>query len=227
MTTAVKKEGKRTVYARLSKVQAELSKTGISKEDVNKFDKYKYRGIDSVLNALAPLLAKNGLVIMPEVVDKTHSTVTTKQGGTANYWVLTVNYHFIDVDGDSHTVTAYGEAIDRSDKAINQAMTAAYKYMLFQAFTIPVIGQDSGDSDSETHEIDVAPADPAALDELKGLLAQTGVDAIKMSSWLGAPSIDQLNAEQIATGTISLRTRLDAMNARKNNPQENAQQEII
>jgi hypothetical protein len=40
--------------------------------------------------------------------------------------------------------------MDRGDKSINKAMSAAFKYFLFQAFCIPLQGSDA---DSESHEI--------------------------------------------------------------------------
>ena len=53
-------------------------------------------------------------------------------------------------DGSKHTNSAYGEAMDRGDKATNKAMTAAYKYALFEAFCIPTEGSDDADRGSRT-----------------------------------------------------------------------------
>ena len=44
-----------------------------------------------------------------------------------------------------------GEAMDRSDKATNKAMSAAYKYACFQTFCIPTEGDN--DADFTTHEV--------------------------------------------------------------------------
>jgi hypothetical protein len=51
-------------------------------------------------------------------------------------------------DGSSHTIQAYGEALDHSDKATAKAMTAAYKAAVLQAFCIPVSGSEDADQRS-------------------------------------------------------------------------------
>ena len=140
----------RTIFMALTHVQSDLSKLGIGKEQTNKYDNYKFRGIDDVLNALAPILAKYGVLIIPSVVEREVKQVATQKGGTMNHAILTVDYTLYDADGDWITHRAQGEAMDRGDKAINKAMTSAYKYFVFQAFCIPLVGQDA---DSETHEI--------------------------------------------------------------------------
>lgn len=162
----------RTVFKALSLVQADLAKLGIGKNQTNTFDKYKFRGIDDVLNALAPILAARGVLIVPSVKDREILTVNTKSGGTMNHAILSVDYTLYDSEGDSITHSAVGEAIDRSDKAINKAMTAAYKYFVFQAFCVPLIGHDA---DSETHEIaDALPQKPLDqwIDELSETIAE-------------------------------------------------------
>jgi hypothetical protein len=45
----------------------------------------------------------------------------------------------------------FGEAMDSGDKATNKAMSAAYKYACFQAFSIPTESRD--DEDHQTHEV--------------------------------------------------------------------------
>jgi len=47
----------KTVLKALAQVQADIAKQGISKSQENTYDKYKFRGIDDVLNALARLCA--------------------------------------------------------------------------------------------------------------------------------------------------------------------------
>jgi len=48
-------------------------------------------------------------------------------------------------DGSSHTVEAFGEALDPSDKATAKAMSSAYKYAMLQAFCVPVAQIDDAD----------------------------------------------------------------------------------
>lgn len=140
------------VYQCIAAVMGDLSKSGISKDETNTFDKYKFRGIDAVYNALAPLLAKHGLLILPRVLERYSEERASQKGGALFYVTVKVEFDFVAAqDGSKHTVCAYGEAMDRGDKGTNKAMTAAYKYACFEAFCIPTEGSD--DADAESHEV--------------------------------------------------------------------------
>lgn len=141
----------RTIFKALSAVQSELAAKGIAKGDTNTFDNYKFRGIDAVLNALAPILAKSGVVLVPSVDESEIRTIASGSGKAMNHCKVKMSFTFYDSEGDSICHTFHGEAMDRGDKSLNKAATAAYKYFLFQAFTIPVEG--TPDADSESHEI--------------------------------------------------------------------------
>ena len=142
------------VYTAIAEVQSEMSTIGISKGRQNKQQGYAFRGIDDVYGALAPLLAKHGLVILPRVTSREVMERDTQRGGTLFYTVLMVEFDFVSAkDGSKHTVTTVGEAMDSGDKSSNKAMSAAYKYCCFQAFCIPTEGDN--DADATTH--DVAP----------------------------------------------------------------------
>lgn len=140
------------VYKAISDVMADLSKQGIAKDDINKFDKYRFRGIDAVYNALAPLLSKHGLLILPRVIERWSDERKSGSDKAVFYVTVLVELDFISSrDGSKHTIRVYGEAMDRGDKGTNKAMTSAYKYACFEAFCIPVEGSE--DADAETHEV--------------------------------------------------------------------------
>lgn len=140
------------VYQSISLISAELSHEGISKDRSNQQQGYKFRGIDDCLNALAPLLSKNNLVILPEVLEREVVERQTKNGGALFYVTVKVKYVFVNSEDDSrHDVVTYGEAMDSADKATNKAMSAAYKYAVIQAFCIPTEGEN--DADAVTHDV--------------------------------------------------------------------------
>lgn len=140
------------VYASISQVSARLAKEGISKDRNNNQQGYKFRGIDDVLNALAPLLSESSLVILPEVLERECVERQTKHGGTLFYVTTKVRYTFVNTeDFSKHESVVYGEAMDSADKATNKAMSAAYKYLAIQAFCIPTEGDN--DADATTHEV--------------------------------------------------------------------------
>lgn len=140
----------KTVYQAISAVSEELAKTGVGKSDVNSQIGFSFRGIDTVMNAVAPLLPKHGLVILPEVLSREVVQIPTRDNKTAFNVTLEVVYHFVSTeDGSKHAVKVFGEAMDWGDKATNKAMSIAYKYALFQAFAIPT---EATDPDAAAYE---------------------------------------------------------------------------
>jgi len=147
------------IYRAINAVQAELAATGISKDRRNQQQGYNFRGIDDVYNALAPVLAKNGLCILPRILSRECTERQARQGGALFNVVVEAEFDLIAVeDGSKHTIRTFGEAMDSADKATNKAMSAAYKYAAMQAFAIPTEGDN--DADATTH--DVAPRGQAA-----------------------------------------------------------------
>lgn len=142
------------VYKAISGVQADLAKTGISKDRTNSQPgaNYKFRGIDDVYNVLGPMLSKHGLCILPRMLSRDVVERRSAKGNALFYVTLEAEFDFVAVsDGSKHTVRTFGEAMDSGDKATNKAMSAAYKYAAFQAFAIPTEGDN--DADATTHEV--------------------------------------------------------------------------
>jgi len=151
------KTAEKEVYTAINAVTAALAKEGIQKSRTAEAgqSRYRFRGIDDVYNALAPILSANKLCILPRVIDRVVTERATRSGGVATFVVLAVEYDLVSaVDGSQHTIRTMGEAMDTSDKATNKAMSAAYKYACMQAFAIPTEGQSE---DSEKDHIEPAP----------------------------------------------------------------------
>lgn len=136
------------VYNCIAAVSAEIAQTGIAKNRSNTTQNYKFRGIDDVYNALAPLISKHGLVIIPRILAREVVERQTQKGGTLFYVTVEAEFDFVSVkDGSKVTARSFGEAMDSADKATNKAMSAAYKYTAFQTFCIPT----EGDNDADAH----------------------------------------------------------------------------
>jgi hypothetical protein len=146
------------IYQAINAVQAELSTIGITKDRTNSQGSgYKFRGIDDVYNAISPLLAKHGLCILPRVLTRECVERSSKAGAALFYVTVEVEFDFVSAeDGSKHTVKTFGEAMDSGDKATNKAMSAAYKYAAFQAFSIPT--ESDNDADASTHVVQSQPA---------------------------------------------------------------------
>lgn len=166
------------VYHAINKVQATLAKSGIGKDRRNVQQGYAFRGIDDMYNALAPLLAENGLCILPRVLSR-HCEERTNAKGTALFYVdVEAEFDFVSAeDGSTHTVKTFGEAMDSGDKATNKAMSAAYKYAVMQAFSIPTEGDN--DADAHTHDVIAKPAEPDINKALEWIAASQTVEMAK------------------------------------------------
>ena len=64
--------------ARSSCVSAALARAGLGKTRSNEQQRYKFRGIDEVMNALSPLLVEHGVLIVPRMMERTSEERQTK-----------------------------------------------------------------------------------------------------------------------------------------------------
>lgn len=144
------------VYRAIQAVMTELSKEGIGKDRRNDQQKYNFRGIDDIYNALSGAMSKAGLMVLPRVLARTEEDRISSNGGRLGYVTVEVEFDIVaSEDGSVHTVKVFGEAMDSADKATNKAMSAAFKYACLQVFCIPTEGDN--DADQTTHQL--APKD--------------------------------------------------------------------
>lgn len=183
-----------SIYKAINAVQAELAKTGISKDRTNtQGSGYKFRGIDDVYNAVSPLLAKHGLCILPRVLTRSCAERQSKQGGALFYITVEVEFDFVSSeDGSKHTVKTFGEAMDSGDKATNKAMSAAYKYAVFMAFSIPT--EADNDADLHTYEVATPRITEEQVSEIAMLVNETGTDATALLKWISDKAKETVNS---------------------------------
>ena len=136
------------IYESITKIMEEVPSIG--KNQRNKTQGFMYRGIDDVMNALQPLLAKNKVFIVPEILEQTREERISSKGGNLIYSICKIKYKFYAEDGSSVEAITIGEGMDSGDKATNKARAIAMKYALFQVFCIPT--DEMKDPDSETPE---------------------------------------------------------------------------
>jgi hypothetical protein len=161
-----------SIHEKLVAVTKTIAAEGIGKTRDNKQQGYKFRGVDEVMNAFAPILAKHGLFIRPRFTERECIERASKNGGVL--FTVTVKGEFDFVDGEGGSVTVgpfFGEAMDSADKATNKAMAVAFKYAMFQTFCVPLEGVTGGDADAETHDVAPAYADWLAAADSVGDLA--------------------------------------------------------
>lgn len=134
------------IYGLIGKAMEDIG--AIGKDSYNQQQKFKYRGIDAVMNGLNPVLRKYGLFLTPEVLNHQREERQTSSGGRLIYSILTMRYTMYAPDGSSVSAVVIGEGMDSGDKASNKAMSVAMKYAMFQLFCIPT--EEMIDPDSET-----------------------------------------------------------------------------
>lgn len=208
------------VYAKIAAVQSELAKVGISKSRRNQQGSgYNFRGIDEVYNTLSPIMADQGLCILPRILGRTLTERSAKSGGTLFYVVVEAEFDFVSTDdGSTHTVRTFGEAMDSGDKATNKAMSAAYKYAALMTFAIPTEGDN--DADATTHEVAPAKREPAKQEAkpavvsdvqwaiIADLISQTNTDAKAFCDHYKIKSVKELPVTAFETARKQLNGKL-------------------
>ena len=80
-------EGK--IYQTINAVMKEIGAIGKNKRNTQGAG-FMYRGIDDVMNALEPAMEKNGLFVVPEVLEQSREERTTKNGGNLIYSICKI-----------------------------------------------------------------------------------------------------------------------------------------
>ncbi len=187
------------IYEAISNVMRDVGIVG--KNNFNQIQKYKFRSIDDVMNALNPAMVKNHVFVSPTILDQKRSERETSKGGVLIYSVVTVRYTFYTDDGSSVEATVVGEAMDSGDKSMNKAMSAAFKYACFQVFCIPT--EEMHDSEEQS-------------DELKNqeMINNTDKSMIPTQGDISKEHIEKIKTEMIRTG-INEKVILSMFGAKK------------
>lgn len=193
---------KKNIFETINAVMEEIGAVG--KNSRNEQQKYMYRGVDDVMNALNPAFIKHKLFMAPEVVSQTREERQTANGKNMIYSALSVKYTFYAEDGSSVFVIVPGEGMDSGDKASNKAMSSAFKYACFQVFCIAT--EEVKDPDAETPP----PSTPVyATDQMRDtFLAECkriGKSAKAVLKFIGAPSLAELTVKQFETAMTNFK----------------------
>lgn len=144
----------REILTSLHKVNEEIG--AISKDQIAPISKdgrhYKFRGIEQVLNALAPLFKKYGVLVSRRNLEA-ERIIRTVQGkyGPKDYVETSIkrcDYVFTSTkDGSEFISQGFGEGQDSSggDKSASMATSNSYKYVIFEMFSIATEEQKDSD----------------------------------------------------------------------------------
>jgi hypothetical protein len=136
------------VFAAFLAVKADVEKIGKNQQVQSGPARFKFRGVDDVMNALHGPMSKHGLICVPQVQERLDETRSTSSGGSMNVVHVRVRFAFYGHDGSTFHAEAWGEGQDSGDKATGKAHSMAYKSALLQAFHIPT--EDTPDADRDS-----------------------------------------------------------------------------
>lgn len=169
-----------------------MSKVGVvGKNGRNVKQEFNFRGVDSVVNALSPLLQEQGVIVVPTVLESTHQTVEIGANRTSMALVqVKVLYTFIGPEGDHIEATVIAESMDSGDKATAKAMSVAFRTVLIQVFALATGETDpdaenferSSGSDQRSHR--QSPAATTAMEP-------------EIDPWTGQPVTPNENVRQM------------------------------
>lgn len=171
----------------------------VGKNDYNKQQGFKYRGIDAVMNALNPAMIKHKIFCVPEILEQSREERQTKNGASLIYSVCKIRYHFYAADGSQVEAVVVGEGMDSGDKATNKAMSVAFKYACFQTFCIPTEDM-MDDPDASTPPESSKKEDPeleSLIEQLASELIRTGYGKCAVLKKYKVESMSQLSKLQI------------------------------
>lgn len=112
---------------------------GIPKTGYNKFQNYNYVHESDVLDAIRPLLARDGIAVYVNIIDvDTKVNVYTSSSGTPQHLTI-VQGEIVFVDAISNESVSFGiagQGMDSGDKGLPKAITMAVKYGLMKSFLL-------------------------------------------------------------------------------------------
>lgn len=186
------------IYSKMAAVMAEVQ--AVEKKDRNDHQKFHFRGIDAVVNAVGPALRKHGVVVVPHHVDATYRDVKTSTGKPATACQVSATYMFYASDGSFMSANVAGEAWDAGDKATPKAMSVAFRTALLQALTLPT---DEPDPDATSYEKAVE-VDMSGFDKLVVKARAAGVEKTD-SKWaeLRSWAVQSESNRDRAMGTVT------------------------
>ncbi|MEU2510512.1 ERF family protein [Streptomyces syringium] len=128
--------------------------------------RYNFRGVDTTINAFAPVTLRHGVNVLPVAVNAVYSDAVSKGGSKMRECRVTVTWQVTGPMGDSlPLLQSAGEALDSQDKGTAKAQSVAYRVLLLTAGMTP-----TNDPEPELQAIERgdAPVRPAVqyLDEI-------------------------------------------------------------
>lgn len=129
---------KPTVVEALASVMVSVPVIGKDSQVTTGPARFRFRGVDDVMQAVGTALREHGVVFAPSrVVSLDHERYETSKGSPMDGVTVVVEYTITGPGGDTMTAAAAGQAADSGDKAVPKAMSVAFRTVLLQTLCIP------------------------------------------------------------------------------------------
>lgn len=132
--------GPSMIYGKMIEIARRVGAVG--KDSFNEQQKYNFRGIDAVVNALHPAMAEVGVFAVPELAEANYRDAHTTGGKPTREVTVRVRYTFYAEDGSNVSAIVPGESLDQADKGAAKAMSVAFRIALLQVFSLPTSEPD-------------------------------------------------------------------------------------
>lgn len=165
----------------------------VGKDSFNEQQRFNFRGIEAVVNALQPWLAEQGIITIPRVTGRTYEQVRIGSNGTlTGHAIVDVTYTFVSsIDGSREEAAVYGEAMDVGDKALSKAQSVAWRTALIQMFSLA-----TSDPDPDHSVYERTSACEQRPDTEPQQMASRGRQGGQQAAKPAAPTADQLSRWQ-------------------------------
>lgn len=182
------------IYKKIPAIMSEVGSVG-KYNQTDTGQRFYYRSVDDAVNALSPIMAKNKVFVVPEVLDTRREEFLSTKNNKLNLTVLTVKFTFYADDGSHISCVTVGEAMDSGDKSSGKAMSNALKYALYQAFCIPT--QEYAGADPQRAAMpDLEPIGNRQAAELLKALQAADVNIQQLLDMYGVKSLGELTGMQ-------------------------------
>lgn len=128
----------------------------VAKDEYNRQQKFRFRGVDAVINEVGPALREHSVAVVAHRVRQISTTEYESKpknpdetGTRMVNRLVHVKWRIYGPGGDWLPGESFGESADAGDKSMAKAMSVAYRTFLLQALCIPT---GDADPDSESHE---------------------------------------------------------------------------
>ena len=178
------------IFEGLDLVRQSIDKLGIAKQrEVTEGVKFKFRGIDDVMDVFSGLLMAAKVLPVPHYTSRIVTERVTA-GGKANYNTMVEGtIEFVSLIDGSNLIAGpfFGEANDTADKSTAKAQSIAYRQGMLTTFVVPLGPSADPEADEEQQlegAADAKPAKPAkaAKAASKPVAHPVGEDGIHLPS---------------------------------------------